>query len=706
MWATRLLPTVPGELIVDVGMGENDMTHTLKHLLLVNLILACFLPGLSFGQDPVPFISLPLVPDATPPGGGDFTLTVKGTGFLPSSIIYWNGIPLTTQLVNNSQLTARVPAADIASPSTASVTVVNPAPGGTSNVAFFAVTEDVGSSVVFLPGFLVPTGEDTDAIAVGDFNNDRELDIAVANAVSNTLSILLGDGTGNFALASSPTTGEAPSSVAVGDFNGDGNLDIAVTNANSNTVSILLGDGTGKFTLASSPSTGFNPCSVAVGDFNGDGKLDLAVADQEGGASIFLGDGTGNFVLASSLAVKSPIAVAVGDFNGDGKLDVALVSCRSVNCFNRELTGSVAIFLGDGTGNFALASSPVVGHQPRSIAVADFNGDGILDLAVANAGSNNVSILLGDGTGNFGQALTVPTGLQPFAVTVGDFNGDGKLDLAIANLDSDRISVLLGDGTGNFALASAAATGGSPALVTAGDFNSDGKLDLAAANMGSSSILISLQGPTAPTVALSPTAINFPTQLLGTTSSTQSVTLTNIGEMQLALGSISASSNFAAQNNCGSAVGPGASCTIRVSFRPGKIGTITGTVTIVDNASNSPQQVSLSGTGTVVTLLPSSLNFGNQAVGTTSSPQTVTLANNGSRALRISGSGITGTNHAVFAETNNCGSSVPAGGSCTFSVTFSPTHTGFATATLGVADDGGGSPQTVGLSGTGTNNLQ
>ena len=115
---------------------------------------------------------------------------------------------------------------------------------------------------------------------MGDFNGDGKLDLAVVNNGSSTVSILLGDGTGNFTLASSPATGSSPVSVAVGDFNGDGKLDLAVANEGSNTVSILLGDGTGNFTLAASPATGLAPVSVAVGDFNGDGRLDLAVGNS------------------------------------------------------------------------------------------------------------------------------------------------------------------------------------------------------------------------------------------------------------------------------------------------------------------------------------------------------------------------------------------------------------------------------------------
>ena len=203
-------------------------------------------------------------------------------------------------------------------------------------------------------------------------------------------------------------------------------------------------------------------------------------------------------------------------------------------------------------------------------------------------------------------------------VAVGDFNGDGKLDLAVTNTVSDTVSILLGDGTGTFTLASSPATF-APDSVAAGDFNGDGRLDVAALSMNDT-VSILLQA--VPLVTLSPTSLNFGTQLFGTTSGPQYVTLTNTGGVALDITSIAASANFSQTNNCGSSVAAGASCTITVTFRPHTVGTITGTVIISDNASNSSQTVSLSGTGISVTLLPASLDFGNQPVGTTSQPQT------------------------------------------------------------------------------------
>ena len=136
-----------------------------------------------------------------------------------------------------------------------------------------------------------------ESVAVGDFNGDGKLDLAVANQGSGTVSILLGNGDGTFQTAKSYAVGSNPDSVAVGDFTGDGTLDLAVTNAGSNTVSVLLGKGDGTFLAATSYATGSVPVSVAVGDFTGDGKLDLAVADDTnpGAVSCTTGQGGRHF---------------------------------------------------------------------------------------------------------------------------------------------------------------------------------------------------------------------------------------------------------------------------------------------------------------------------------------------------------------------------------------------------------------------------
>jgi hypothetical protein len=338
------------------------------------------------------------------------------------------------------------------------------------------------------------------------------------------------------------------------------------------------------------------------------------------------------------------------------------------------------------------------------VVVGDFNGDGRLDLAVANTCGNDpscnslatLSILLGDGTGNFTLASSPVTGGWPLSLVAGDFNGDGKLDLA-----DNTVAILLGDGTGTFNLASSPVTGLYPYSVAVGDFNGDGKLDVATANLGDNTASIVLQIPPGPYVQLSPTRLTFGPQLVFTPSAPQRVTLTNTATATLDITSIVASNSFFELNNCGSRLAVGAHCNINVFFSPRVLGTITGTITITDNASDSPQTVTLTGAGTMVGLSPSALNFYTQTVGTTSAAQTVTMTNHSGRTLSVYGFGLRGSNPGDFGQTNTCGNSLAAGARCTISVTFTPQAKGSRTATLDVVDNGGGSPQVVTLKGYG-----
>jgi hypothetical protein len=190
--------------------------------------------------------------------------------------------------------------------------------------------------------------------------------------------------------------------------------------------------------------------------------------------------------------------------------------------------------------------------------------------------------------------------------------------------------------------------------------------------------------------------------LIGTTSKAQTVTLTNTGVGILKITKRALSGPFGLSTNCAATINPGSSCTLSVTFKPKTIGNLTGSASITDNAPSSPQTISLQGTGTDVQLTPASLNFGNQTVGTTSARKVITLRNKGSVALNISGITITGTNAGDFAQLNNCGTSVAAGASCSIGVTFTPTAKGARSADVSVSDDGGGSPQQVPLTGTGT----
>jgi hypothetical protein len=550
--------------------------------------------------NPVPFINQPLVPAAAAPGGNAFTLTVNGTGFVSGSTIYWNGSQRTTTFVTGSQLTAAINAADIAVPATASVTVVNPAPGGgRSNPMFFSVTTN--TPTISLAGTDYLTGSRSQAIAAADLNGDGKLDLVVGNLDSATVSVFLGDGTGTFKAHVDFATGLYPNSLTIRDFNGDGKPDLALANG-SGTVSILLGNGDGTFQPHVEYAAGPASFSLAAGDFNGDGKLDLAVvnnnSNQSGTISILLGNGDGTFQPHVDYPVGiGPYSVAVGDFNRDGKLDLVVANYPSVF--------TVSVLLGNGDGTFQSQVTYPVGRQPISVAVADLNGDGKLDLAVADFTDGFVSVLLGNGDGTFRPSVEYPTARVPSSVIIGDFNGDGKLDLATSNyapggynVPPGYINILLGNGDGTFQAPVAFVAGPNPDTVVVADFNNDGALDFVTGSgsvPGTAAFSVLLQ---VPGVSLSSKFLTFPSQWLGTRSAAQNFTVTNTGSAPLTFSSVAINGDFAQTNACGTSVAAGATCTIAVTFTPTATGARSAMVTITDNAAGSPHTVALSGTGT------------------------------------------------------------------------------------------------------------
>lgn len=212
---------------------------------------------------------------------------------------------------------------------------------------------------------------------------------------------------------------------------------------------------------------------------------------------------------------------------------------------------------------------------------------------------------------------------------------------------------------------------------------------------------ISLTGTgTQPTAQASPASLTFGNQIVGSTSAPQTVTLTNTGNAPLAISSIVVSGDFSRSTTCGATLDPAASCTIDLTFTPTTTGARTGALTISDDATTSPQVINLNGTGATlsVQLAPGSLTFGNQAVGTTSATQAVTLTNSGTLPLTINGIAASGD----FGQTTTCVSPIAPGASCTISVSFTPTANGTRTGAISISDNVSGSPQTVNLTGTGT----
>jgi hypothetical protein len=285
---------------------------------------------------------------------------------------------------------------------------------------------------------LIANNSHLKSIAVHDFNNDHKLDIAVANSGTNNISILLGKGGGTFSSQVTYSTGtnSQPSSVAVGDFNNDHQLDIVIANFGAHNIGILFGNGDGTFTNQTTVSTRpSRPLWVTVGDFNNDSRLDIVIVNYgTNSIGVTFGYGDGNFTsqrILSTAYDSLPFSAFVGDFNNDNKLDIAVTNYGTHN---------IAIFLGDGNGTFSTprTSSTGIGSQPYAIAIAYINNNTKLDIVVANYGTDNVCVLFGYGNGKFVIQDTYPTGdnSRPISVVNGNF--------AISNSGTNNVGIVLG----------------------------------------------------------------------------------------------------------------------------------------------------------------------------------------------------------------------------------------------------------------------
>jgi len=593
-------------------------------------------------------------------------------------------------------------------------------------------------------------------LIIADFNGDGKADLAAAGA------LLLGNGDGTFAANAASLTPFGLGLSAVGDFNQDGNPDIASV-AGTGLVSILLGDGTGRFPVQKTFSLppqpigpNFFPTGLTAVDLNGDGKPDLVLATADPNAQtwtvyVMLGSGGGNFNSATSAAHGTSndlafVQMVVGDFNGDHKPDLAVL----------DPAGDVNIFLGNGDGTFASSGVYFVGSQPTSLLTGDFNNDGKLDL-VAAGGTAGLAVLLGKGDGSFGPVTFVdPTVTAVQAAD--DLNGDGALDLIA------RPQILLGNGDGTFRLLPAQLPA-STVVTSVIDINGDGKLDIVGAEesragkfaeylLGNGDgtfnapvVLVTAQTGVGTTLGSILTA-DFnqdgrPDIAIG--AGAAAVTLLNIGQVSTPDFLISASllspaivspgnssmstvtltaiDAFAGAVNLScSGLPTGATCT----FSPTSL-TVSGTSTLTITTSSAipvgTYPVGVVGTGTTLThsvtltmtvatstgatgaaVAPASLTFGPQAIGTTSSPQSIDLTNTGTGTsqLTVTAVSLTGLNPGDFAISNN-GCTVPlaAGASCPVSLTFTPTGMASRSATLSISDNGTGSPQFVNLTGAG-----
>ncbi|MBP7936027.1 MAG: VCBS repeat-containing protein [Phycisphaerae bacterium] len=333
------------------------------------------------------------------------------------------------------------------------------------------------------------------ALAPADLDKDSDIDLVVVNFGTANVSVLLNPGDGRLVESGRYTVTDWPDDVAIGDWNADGHLDLAVQGPLG--VSLLAGSGDGTFASAVTLDIWQNaPQRLTAADMDGDHRLDLVIAGGvlvADNVTIMRNNGRAHFTAAQSVTVDELLAgfsaAEVADLNGDSSLDLVLAN---------RYAGKVHILTADGQGGYSTSALDVAGasHILNDLLIQDMDGDGTLDFVVADNGNpldaqdaGSVILLLNPISGTT-SPVNFSAGTSPVSLATGDVNGDGLRDIIVANNMSDDVSVLFGQRAGGFASRMSIAVGDGPTAVVARDFSNDGNLDIAVSNMNSGTVSI------------------------------------------------------------------------------------------------------------------------------------------------------------------------------------------------------------------------
>jgi len=470
--------------------------------------------------------------------------------------------------------------------------------------------------------------------------------LAVAALAVAGLFVFVPAAFGGFLAPAKYTVGISAQGVAIGDLNNDDFPDMAVSNAANNNVSILINNGDGTFASKVDYPVGDYPFSIEMGDLDSDGHPDLVTPNfGDDTVSVLMNDDDGTFTPGDTAGVgDQPNSVAIGQFNGDAHQDLVVTNRTSDN---------ISVLLGGGIGgSFAPKVDYAAGDGPNDVAVGDLNADGRADLAVTLQNEEKTGIFLANlGTGAFNPVVKHFTAAIPTGVALADLDGNGILDLVASDINGGKAVVQTGAGDGTFGAPTAFGVGVSPQMIVVSDLTGDAIPDIATADFDSDTVSV-LRGLGNNNFA---SAVAYPA-----------------GDAPYAL-----------------AVGD-----LDNDHNPD--------IAVADR--NEPKVSVLMNDAPTAGASPAALSFAGQPVGTTAE-QTITVTNaSGGGAMNVGGTGVSGPDATDFSITSDTCTEVPIplSNTCEVKITFDPSAVGPRNATLTVNYNGGESPLTVPLSGTGT----